>query len=80
MEQSLHLTKIRFNFHIVHCFYGFDKVEVMNENPLLKRLGLISFDFLFYVMPIPLNISWMHEEWHRAVMELIEVYPRLTFL
>lgn len=68
MEQSLHLTKNTIQLSHRALFYGFDKVEVMNENPLLKRLGLISFDFLFYVMPIPLNISWMHEEWHRAVM------------
>lgn len=68
MEQSLHLTKNAIQLSHRAIFYGFDKLELMNENPYMKRLGLITFDFLFYVSPIPLNISWMHEEWHRAVM------------
>lgn len=68
MEQSLHLTKNTIQLSHRALYYGFDKLELMNNNPGLKRLGLITFDFLFYSIPIPLNISWLHEEWHRAVM------------
>lgn len=68
MEQSLNLTKNIVQLSHRFLDYNFNKSETMNQNPVLKRLGILTFDFLFYVMPVPGNISWMHEEWHRAVM------------
>lgn len=68
MEQSLNVTKNSIQLSHRAIFYGFDKIEFMNENPVWKRIGLIFFDLLFYTTPLPFNISWLHEEWHRAVL------------
>lgn len=68
MEQSLHLTKNAIQIShrgLLHLFGKFDRTK---DDPRLQRIGLIIFDYLFYALPIPTNISWLHEEWHRAVL------------
>ncbi len=68
MEQSLHLTKnsIQISHRGIQHFFG--KFERTRNDPRFSRISMIVFDYLFYALPIPTNISWMHEEWHRAVL------------
>lgn len=68
MEQSIHITKNITQLSHRALDSKLSESETINKNPILKRLGILTFDFLFYSIPIPGNISWMHEEWHRAVM------------
>jgi len=68
MEQSINLTKNSIQLSHRYLLYNFDEVKFMNNYPFFKFMGILTFDFLFYAIPIPLNLTWLHEEWHRAVM------------
>ncbi|HMY66378.1 MAG TPA: hypothetical protein PL163_06995 [Leptospiraceae bacterium] len=68
MEQSLHITKNAIQISHRGLLHLFEKFDRTREDPRLQRIGLIVFDYLFYALPVPTNISWMHEEWHRAVL------------
>jgi hypothetical protein len=61
MGQSLAVGKDV--FALAH--FGLDQFEP-GETNLLEALGIIAFDTL--MSWIPFGDSWVHEEWHRAVM------------
>jgi hypothetical protein len=68
MEQSINFTKNSIQLSHRYMLYNFDTMKFMNDYPIFKFMGIMTFDFLFYAIPLPLNLTWLHEEWHRAVM------------
>jgi len=68
MEQSVNLTKNTIQLSHRYLLYNFDDIKFINNYPIFKFLGIMTFDLLFYAIPLPLNLTWLHEEWHRAVM------------
>lgn len=66
-DGSFVLPSMRQSMAISSNFYQGVHYWIADDQPTLgQKLGIIAFDTL--TLQMPLSNSWMHEEWHRAVL------------
>ncbi|MCX7862087.1 MAG: hypothetical protein N2449_03760 [Bacteroidales bacterium] len=59
MNNALHWSN---NFYILSHFY----IKKLIKNDTYSQIGILVYDLLSFYLP--LGVSWMHEEFHRAVL------------